>query len=70
MAAAATLAATARQEYDELCERMGAELLRADAQRAAQLAAVTRAMGVAQRELARDQSAAFDLLRPPPRVSA
>ena len=50
-------------EYAELCERMAGELIRADAQRAAQLAAVTRALGVAQRELAEDQAAAFDLMR-------
>ena len=42
---------------------MSAELLRADAQRAQQLAAVTRALGVAQRELAADQAAAFELMR-------
>ena len=62
-AAAATQAETARHEYTELCERMSAELLRADAQRATQLAAVTRALGVAQRELAADQAAAFELMR-------
>lgn len=61
-AQAATQADTARHEYAELCERMAAELLRADAQRAQQLAAVTRALGVAQRELAVDQAAAFDLM--------
>ncbi len=62
-ASAAALAATARREYDELCERMGSELLRADAQRAAQLGAAARALGAAQRELARDQAAAFALMR-------
>ena len=62
-AQAATQADTARHEYAELCERMAAELLRADAQRAQQLATVTRALGVAQRELAADQAAAFDLMR-------
>ena len=62
-AAAAAQADTARIEYAELCERMSGEMIRADAQRAAQLAAVTRALGVAQRELAEDQAAAFDLMR-------
>ncbi len=62
-AQAATQADTARHEYGELCERMAAELLRADAQRAQQLATVTRALGIAQRELAADQAAAFDLMR-------
>ena len=52
LAAASVLADTARHEYEELCERMSAELLRADAGRAAQL----------PRD-GRDQAAAFDLMR-------
>jgi hypothetical protein len=63
VATATAVAATARREYEELCERMAAELLRADAARAAQLAALAKQLGAAQRDLARDQAAAFALMR-------
>jgi hypothetical protein len=45
---------------------MASELLRADAARQAQLGELARALGRAQRDMARDQAAAFDLMRTRP----
>jgi len=53
---------TAKAEHAELCSRLAAELERSDAERAQQLQTLVRALGSAQRELARDQAAAFAIL--------
>ena len=52
----------AAAEYEAVCRRMEGELQAADAQRAAALGAIGRALGAAQRDMARDQAQAFTLM--------
>jgi len=52
----------AKREYEAVCVRMASELKLADAQRAAQLSAIARALGDAEREMAADQARAYSLM--------
>ena len=58
----------AAAEYEAVCCRMEGELQVADAQRAAALGAIGRALGAAQRDMARDQAQAFRLMGVNPSV--
>lgn len=61
-AALAVRVEQAATEYGAVCQRMEVELQAADAQRATTLGAIGRALGAAQREMARDQAQAFHLM--------
>ena len=52
----------AKREYEMVCVRMGGELKKADAQRAANLSLIARALGEAEREMAADQAKAYSLM--------